>query len=158
MKGGEKMKKEGKHFLCKYLFYFVIFSLIGSLIEWSFYFGKGIPYDQGLYLLLGVKLFFIPFYGLGGIILTLLDQFLEAKKIKFIYWGLFNGVASVLWELTGGVFTLLIFHEMFWNYSNQSFNFMGIISLRMFLVWTLVGYFFSIIYQRKISKNFKTKH
>lgn len=158
MQRDKKDIKKTKLFLRRYFFYFVIFSLIGPLIEWSFYFGKGILYDQGIYHLFGIKLAFIPFYGLGGLILIILDQFLEAKKIKFIYWGLLNGVFSVLWELIGGLFTLFVFNERFWDYSNQSFNFRGIISLRMFLVWTLMGYFFSVIYRGIISKNFKTKH
>ncbi|VVB82113.1 Putative ABC-transporter type IV [uncultured archaeon] len=153
----KKKSKKISRILRKYFFYFVIFSLVGSLIEWAFKGGQGISYDQGIYFLFGIKLLFIPFYGLGGLILIFFERFLEKEKIKFIYQGFLDGVIIVTWELIGGLFTLLVLHQRFWNYSSQPFNFMGIISLKMFLVWIAIGYVFSLIYKYIIGHHFKIK-
>ena len=143
------IKKIKKNILIKYFFYFILFSLAGSLLEYfsKFIGGTGIAYDKGLYQLLGIKLFFIPFYGFGGLILIFFEKFMDRKKIKFGYRGILNAGVITIWELCGGLFTLLIFGQKFWDYSNHPLNFLGIISLQIFLIWIFIGYLFSFIYR-----------
>jgi uncharacterized membrane protein len=147
----QKRKKKYKIYkkILIYLSYFILFSLLGSFTEYIFGFmgGRGIAYDQFIYYFFHVKLFFIPFYGLGGLILILFERFMDTKKIKFIYRGLLNAVIITFWELIGGLFSLEILKTRFWDYSTQPFNFMGIISLKMSLYWILLGYVFSFIYR-----------
>jgi len=144
--------KKGKWL--RYLIYFVIFSLMGSLIEYLFGFfgGTGIAYDRGLYEIFNIKLYFISFYGLVGLSLIFLENFLRKHKIKFIFHGLLNALLIVLWELVGGLFSIATSGHSFWDYSQQPLNFMGIISLPMSLLWIVVGYFFSFIYKFIIKK------
>ena len=153
----KKKNKKLKKFLI-YLIYFISFSFIGSLMEYLFGFfgGEGIAYDKALYEILNIKIYFISFYGLVGLTLVLLNNFLEKKKIKFVLRGLINGILIVAWELIGGLFSIFVYGHSFWDYSNHSFNFMGIISLSMSFLWIIVGYIFSFIYEfmiKKINKN-----
>ncbi len=150
-----KSKKKKSKFL-KYLIYFVIFSFLGSLMEYLFGFfgGAGIAYDKAIYEMFNLKIYFISFYGLVGLSLVFFNNFMEKrkKKIKFFYRGLFNGILIVSWELIGGLFSIFVYGHSFWDYSNHPFNFMGIISLRMALLWIVAGYFFSLAYKLIIRK------
>jgi len=151
------MGKKNKRDLFRYIIYFIIFSFIGSLIEYSFKFfgGAGIAYDQGLYKLLNIKLYFIPLYGLVGLSLVLLENFLEKlkkPKIKFVYFGLFNALIIILWELIAGLACIFAFGYVFWDYSGYFLDFMGIISLQVSLLWVVIGYLFSFIYEFIIKK------
>jgi uncharacterized membrane protein len=143
-----------KNNLLRYFIYFIIFSFIGSLIEYLYGFigGTGIAYDRTLYELTNIKIFFISFYGLVCLSLILFEKFLNKKKIKTIYYGLLNGILIVCWELVGGLFSISLFGHNFWDYSKQPFNFYGIISIEMFLFWVLAGYIFSFIYKFIIEK------
>ena len=122
---------------------------MGSLIEYIFGFfgGTGIAYDRGLFEMFNIKIYFISFYGLVGLSLVFLENFLIKHKIKFIFHGLFDALLIILWELIGGLFSIATSGHAFWDYSKQPFNFLGIISLQMSLIWVVVGYFFSFIYK-----------
>jgi uncharacterized membrane protein len=145
-------KKVRKNKLLKYFIYFIIFSFLGSIIEslFGFFGGTGIAYDRGLFEMFNIKIYFISFYGLVGLSLIFLENFFEKRnkhKIKIIYQGLLNALLIVLWELIGGLFSIATSGHAFWDYSKQPFNFLGIISLQMSLIWIVVGYFFSLIYK-----------
>jgi uncharacterized membrane protein len=142
------MKKETWKKLGKYLFYFIIFSFLGALLEYLFGLIRGNPifYWRSLYLITGLKIPFIPFYGGVFLLLVLFQDFLSKKKVPFYYWGLLNSTLVISWELLGGLIGLYIFKELIWDYSTHILNFMGIISLPMFLLWVVGGYVFSFIY------------
>lgn len=108
-------------------------------------------YDKGLYLLFHVKLFFIPYYGLVGLILVYFEKLFDKKKIPFIYHGLLDSIVILSWELIGGLFSIIVFGQKLWDYSNHFMNFFGIISLQMFFIWICVAYLFSLIYRHIIS-------
>ena len=155
-RGKVKSKKEEINKFFIYSVYFIIFSFLGSLIEYFFGFfgGAGIAYDKAIYEMFNLKIYFISFYGLVGLSLVFFNNIIEKrkKKIKFIYRGLFNGILIVSWELIGGLFSIFVYGHSFWDYSNHPLNFMGIISLRMALLWIVAGYFFSLIYEFIIKK------
>ncbi|MCK5043996.1 hypothetical protein KAR52_03285 [Candidatus Pacearchaeota archaeon] len=134
--------------LGKYSIYFVIFSFLGALLEYLFGLIMGNPvfYFRSLYLITGLKIPFIPFYGGVFLILILFQNFLSKKKIPFYSWGLLNTILIISWELLWGLIGLYIFKRLIWDYSTHILNFMGIISLPMFLLWVAGGYVFSLIY------------
>jgi uncharacterized membrane protein len=152
MKKHNKRVKKNKIVIWRYLLYFIIFSFVGSLLEYlmGFLGGSGIGYDKAIYQFFNLKLYFIPFYGTGALILIFFEKFLEEKKIKFVYMGFLDGVLIVIMELIVGLLTLIFLDERFWNYSRQPFNFMGIISPEMFLAWIVAGYVFSLFYKHFI--------
>ncbi len=144
-----------KYPLLKYIFFFLFFSFAGFLLEFFFGIIRGkssIPYDQTLYQIFGIKSVFIPFYGEGALVLILFEKFLDRKKIKFFLRGFLDGLIIIAWELTGGALAILLLNERFWDYSNHPFNFFGIISLNMSIIWIFVGYLFSFIYRKIIKK------
>jgi len=153
-----KKKVKSKNKFLKYFIYFVIFSFMGSLIEFLFGFFSGatiIAYDKALLEMFNIKFYFIPFYGLVGVCLIFFENLFEKinkHKIKFAYQGLLDGIFIVLWELVGGLFSIFVYGHNFWDYSNDPFNFLGIISLRMSLLWILMGYFFNLVYHIIIKK------
>lgn len=138
----------------KYLLYFVIFSFLGSLMEYLYGFagGTGINYDRGLNYFFDIKIFFIPYYGIISLILLFFDKFMEDKKIKILYWGILNAVIITAWEFISGLFCLIVLNERFWDYSNARLNFLGIISVPMFLRWIAIGYLFTFIYKGILKK------
>lgn len=140
--------------ILRFIIYFIIFSFVGAFIEFCSRFigGKGIYYDQGLNIFFGHKIPFIPVYGIGGAILVLVQDYLLEKKVNHILFGFVNGVVITIIELISGYFSLFVFGKIFWSYSKQLFNFEGIISFPMFILWVLVGYIFSIIYILIIKK------
>jgi len=142
------MKKQTKFKIIEYSLIFIIFSFLGSLIEYLSHFigGSGIAYDKSIFLITGLKIFFIPFYGLVGIILFYSEKLMDKIKTKFIYRGIIHGITITLLELIFGYFGFLIFKTKIWNYSNQFLNFEGYISAGMFLIWSLAGYIFSVLY------------
>ena len=77
------MQKKSK--FLKYFIYFVIFSFLGSLMEYLFGFfgGAGIAYDKALYETFNLKIYFISFYGLVGLSLVFFNNFIEKRKLNF---------------------------------------------------------------------------
>lgn len=148
------MKKRHIRILIKYFIYFVIFSFVGSLMEFLFGFvkGSGIAYDKGLQELFNVKIFFIPFYGLVGLSLIFFDKFLEKKKVNIFYMGVLNGLLIVSWEFAGALFSIVVLGHKVWDYSNHFFNFNGMISLQMSFLWIIIGYLFVLLYKYVIKK------
>jgi len=130
------------------LLIFFIFSFLGAVIEFCFgsLFGGGIFYDKTIYILFNIKIPFIPIYGLGGILLVLVGNFLDKKRISLWCRGLINGIVVTLFELLGGVISLIVLNRNLWDYSNHFLNLNGMISFPMFVLWIMGGYIFSFIY------------
>ncbi|MFA5724393.1 MAG: hypothetical protein WC979_09125 [Candidatus Pacearchaeota archaeon] len=152
--------KNSTKIILKVILLFVIFSFLGSLIEFSSRFlgGSGRAYDNGIFLLTGLKIYFIYLYGLVGIILLFIEKLYDKLKIKLRWRGLLNGISITIIELISGLITIGIWGFNFWDYSNKLLNFKGIISLPMFLLWTIFGYLFSLFYKfiyKKLNKNSK---
>lgn len=137
------MKKINKTII-KYSLVFVIFSFLGSLIEFisSIIFG-GVAYDKMIYLLTNLKVFFIPFYGIVGMIIFSFENLMSKYKFPIYFKGIINGLTITLLELIFGFLGFLIFKVKFWDYSNQFLNLGGYISLEMFLLWSVMGLIFS---------------
>lgn len=140
--------------IIRYSIYFIIFSFVGSLVEYFFGFfgGTGVAYYRSLYELFNIKIYFIPFYGIIGIILILFGRIFDKKKISIYYRGFLNGLLIIAWELIGGLFTIIVFGHNMWNYTEHLLNFKGIISVQMSLLWIAAGYVFSWVYEYAIKR------
>ena len=114
----------------KYLFIFMIMSLIGFILELiyrSFVSRKFIKpgFMQGPSL---------PVYGFGGLILSLISNikilpnyYLNILILSFIAGILLTGI-----EYLGGIIMLKLFKIKLWDYSQTKLNINGLICLKMF--------------------------
>lgn len=143
----------------KYFLLFILFSFLGSVIEFSSKFigGRGIYYDQVIFQLFNIRIPLIPLYGLAGLILFIIQGYLYKNKVNLFLWGLINTAVIIIIELFSGYLSLLVFGSNFWDYSGQFFNYKGIISLQVTMIWLLLSFVFSLIYyflsRNKIIKN-----
>lgn len=130
-----------------YINYFFLYSIIGHIIEsiiYLFYSGhSGFLYG-----------FWTPVYGVGIIIVLLIDKFIKKFKLnRFKYLLLLFLISSILLtliEYLGGILLKNLFNIVLWNYSNHKFNFGKFISLEMMFVWGISSLFF-IIFLKNIS-------
>ena len=109
---------------------FFIFSIIGHFIENFFYHSK----DSGI--LYG---YWTPIYGIGIIIIILINKLLSKKKLNtlshIISLFVISSIALSSMEFIGGHIIELIFHKEFWNYSNMPLNIGKYTSIPMALIW-----------------------
>lgn len=122
----------------KYLFIFMIMSLIGFILELiyrSFVSKKFIKpgFMQGPSL---------PVYGFGGLILSLISNikilpnyYLNILILSFIAGILLTGI-----EYLGGIIMLKLFKIKLWDYSQDKFNINGLICLKMFFIWIISSF------------------
>ncbi len=113
-----------------YINCFFIYSIIGHFIEGFFYQnGKsGIFYG-----------FYTPIYGIGVIIIILINNLISKLKIKKIFkvilLFLTCSIILTIMEYIGGKLIEEIFNITFWDYSNLKFNIGKYTALEMSLVW-----------------------
>lgn len=122
-----------------YINYFFLYSIIGHLIESIVYlFCKG---HSGI--LYG---FWTPVYGIGIVIILLIDKLLKRFKLnKFLYILILFLASSILLtisEFLGGVFIDRVFDMTLWNYESHKFNIGKYISLEMAVVWGVASLIF----------------
>ena len=123
-----------------YLNMFFTFSILGHFIENFFYHSK----DSGI--LYG---YWTPIYGLGVIIIITISNILAKKKLKKQVYllSLFFISAFILSliELIGGYLIELIFHKVFWDYSNMPLNIGKYTSIPMSFTWGISSILFIYI-------------
>lgn len=120
-----------------YMNYFFIFSILGHILE-SFVYQNG---ESGI--LFG---WWTPIYGLGVIIILLLNKYIFEKlsSNKYIKLLLIFSISSIclsLIEAIGGYLIEWIFHTTFWNYSYLKFHIGKYIALEMAIIWGLGSIF-----------------
>lgn len=75
-----------------------------------------------------------PIYGVGVLIITIiLGRFMDLPIVVFIL----SSLICTAFELAVGVLMKLIFHNMWWDYSDEHFNFKGYICLKVSIEWGL---------------------
>lgn len=113
-----------------YINCFFIYSIIGHFIE-SFFYQNG---KSGIFY--G---FYTPIYGIGVIIIILINNLISKLKIKKIFkvilLFLTCSIILTIMEYIGGKLIEEIFNITFWNYSNLKFNIGKYTALEMSLVW-----------------------
>lgn len=132
-----------------YVNYFFIFSIIGHIIE-SFFYSNG---DGGI--LFG---YWTPVYGVGAVIILLINKVIQKNKIKYNKLVLFISSAIILSaiEVLGGYLIKWAFHKVLWDYSNQMFNIGKYTSLSISLLWGICSlvliYFLKPVFDKFIKK------
>lgn len=138
-----------------YLNCFIIYSILGFILESSLYKYKTSPHYSGI--LYGP---FTIIYGFGCIFLILLDEHLFKKlkvniilKIIIIY--LLSALVLTLTELSGGLILKYIFNTEMWNYTKKAFNIGKYICLEMSAIWGFLGVLFIYFVRPFFDKIFK---
>lgn len=111
------------------LWYFVIYSFLGFLLEVAFARLTRHPKrDRKCFLLLPL----CPVYGLGAILIHWLSGLLEGPL-----WVMAVGFAgATAAELGMGLFYRYVLRVDFWDYSDQAFNLKGLVCLKFSLYWS----------------------
>lgn len=137
-----------------YLNIFFFFSILGHFIESIF----TTSYISGI--LYG---YWTPIYGVGIIIIILLDQFLKKKLkhnfLRFIFLFFSSFILLSIMEYLSGYFIQEVFHQVFWNYKKHKYNIGLYTSLEMGCIWGISSLIVSILieplcikYSNKIPK------
>ncbi len=120
-----------------YLNYFIIFSIIGYLIETVL----KVNIYSGIFM--G---FFTPIYGIGTIIILLIYKFINKKRLskltKYTLLFLLCSISLSLVELIGGILIKLVFKTELWNYTYQKLDIFTYTSVEMALLWGLSSLLF----------------
>lgn len=107
---------------------FLIWSFIGWAIEVCAHALKMGEYSNRGFLSMPL----CPIYGCGVLIITIiLKPFMDIPIVMF----LFSSLICTAFELFVGVMMKLIFHNIWWDYSDEHFNFKGYICLKVSLLW-----------------------
>ncbi len=137
-----------------YLNIFFFFSILGHLVENIF----TTNYTSGI--LYG---YWTPIYGVGIIIILLLNNFfkkkIKSKPLRYIFLFFSSFLLLCIIEYLSGYLIQQIFHKVFWNYKKHKFNIGLYTSLEMGLVWGVSSLIISIFieplcikYSNKIPK------
>ena len=114
------------------IWYFILYSLIGFLLEVAFARITDHPKkDRKCFLLLPL----CPVYGVGAIFIHWLSGLLDGPLWVMIA-GFFGASAA---ELGMGLFYRYILGVEFWDYSEQAFQLGGLVCLRFSLYWSALA-------------------
>lgn len=126
-------KEKIKYKLHYLLWYFIIFSVVGLIIETTYGFATmGIVESRkGLYI--GP---FCPIYGVGGVILILLLDRFKSNKIKLAIYG---GVLGSIIEYLLSFMLEAIYGARFWDYGYVKYNLNGRICIVYSIFWAILS-------------------
>lgn len=107
---------------------FIVWSFIGWAIEVCAHALKMGEYSNRGFLSMPI----CPIYGFGVLIITiLLHPFMNIPILMFIC----SSLICTAFELFVGVTMKMIFHNVWWDYSDEHFNFKGYICLKTSILW-----------------------
>lgn len=142
----------------QYIFwYFVIFSIIGLVVETLFGYATTGTIDSRKGLIWGP---FCPIYGVGAIILIFFLQKYEKQNWKvFVYGGIIGGII----EYVISFILEAMYSSRFWDYSHLSLHLNGRICLKYTIYWSILSialmkYIKPWIDEHIIEKYSKKKH
>lgn len=148
-KGEEEKKKSKKIFgfsVWRLIAYFIIYSILGYIIETIFgAITKGVIESRKSFL-------YGPFcgiYGLGAVIMILCLQPFK-KNNNTLFWGGFI-VGSIIEYIVSWIGEV-IFHVIWWDYSNMPLNINGRICVYFSIFWGLLGIYLVSYVNPKIDK------
>lgn len=137
-----------------YLNNFFIFSILGHIFESIIFIFLNNDGYSGIFF--GP---WTPVYGIGIIIIILINKILDKFNIKlfskiilsfFVY-----AIFLSLIEFIGGISIEILFHKVFWDYSNHKLNIGKYISIEMALLWGIVSCIYLFIFKRLTDKIIK---
>lgn len=140
------MKKKTIDYITNLIWYLVIFSIVGLIVETTFGFAttgvlesrKGFVYGP-----------FCPIYGLGAILIIVgLDRF-KKSKIKIFIYGM---IAGAVVEYFVSYILEAIYGLRFWDYSYLPYNLNGRICLRYSSYWGFLSLAMIYLVKPRIDK------
>lgn len=145
----EKVKKEFSIFgitIWRILAYFVLYSILGFIVETVFAFlAEGVIESRKSFL-------YGPFcaiYGVGAVAMIVGLQKCQKNHITLFIGGFILGsVVEYLISLLGE----LVFHVKWWDYSNMAFNIQGRICLTFSIAWGILGVFLLKVINPRMDK------
>ena len=115
------------------IFNFILYSIIGYYIEGIYsYIINGKFKKEGF-----LKGPYKPMYGIAFTILVLIDYYYNLSLLT--RFALYLIVPTYV-EFISGYLLLKIFNERYWDYSNLKFNYMGLITLKFSIYWSILCY------------------
>lgn len=130
------------NFLIEYLFIFEFCSTAGWILE-LFYRSISAKKIKNPGFLSGCCL---PIYGIGGLALYLIcstaNTIVKTIHLKLLLIFIIGCIVMTLIELIGGLISLNRFHLRLWDYSNEKFNYKGVVCLKFSLYWGIICLFF----------------
>ena len=131
----------------KIILYFIIYSFIGWCLETIY-----------AYMVFGhfVKRGFLygpicPIYGFGAIILIF--NLKNTKKDNNISKFLVSMISFSIFEYIASFFLEIVFHQRWWDYTNEFMNIQGRICLMFSLLWGIIGVLFINVIHPFVKKN-----
>ncbi len=114
---------------------FLIFSFLGWIVDVI-----GTSVHDGFYSDRGfLSLPLCPIYGFGAVfMISLLRPFSDNIPLLF----LFSMLICTAWELSVGLILKALFNDKWWDYTDELFNFKGLICPKCSLYWGILGIFF----------------
>ena len=82
---------------------------------------------------------YLPIYGSGLCIISLIYNELSIVNLSGFVIILLIGISMTLIELITGLIFLKFGGIRLWDYSNMKYNYQGIICIRFFLIWMVLG-------------------
>lgn len=123
------MKKETVEYIVNLIWYFIIFSVLGMILETLFGFITMGIWECRKGFVFGP---FCPIYGLGAVaIIVLLERFKESKIKLFIY----GMIAGAIVEYLVSFVLEAMYGARFWDYSYLPYNLNGRICIRYSSYW-----------------------
>lgn len=134
-----------------YLNNFFFFSILGHIFESIVFF---ILNNNGYSGILFSPI--TPVYGFGIIIIILINKILDKLNLKLFYKIVISffvyAIILSLIEYVGGILIEIVFHKVFWNYSNHKLNIGKYISIEMSLLWGLISCIYLFILKKWTDK------
>ena len=132
--------------LWEILFYFIIYSIAGYLIETSFALIRYGVLESRQSFLYGP---FCSIYGVGAVIMVLFLQYFKKNGFTLFVGGFFIGsITEYLVSLIGE----LILHVKWWDYSNMPLNINGRICFYYSMFWGILAIFLMRVIQPRVKK------
>ena len=130
----------------KILAYFIIYSIVGYIVETMYgIITKGV-WESRQSFLYGP---FCGIYGLGAVVLILSLQYFKKSANKLFIGGFIVGsIVEYLVSLVGE----LIFHVKWWDYSNMPLNINGRICVYYSIFWGFLAVYFMMSFHPRIEK------
>lgn len=137
-----------------YLNNFLFFSILGHIFESIIFLFLNNNGYSGIFF--GP---WTPVYGLGIIIIILINKFIDKFKLnlflKIIISFLLYALLLSLIEFIGGISIEILFHKVFWNYTDQKFNLGKYVSLEMATLWGIVSCIYLFMFKKLADKFIK---
>ncbi len=131
------MMKKIIYYVNIFLFYSFLGFLFESVVTNSF-FNSGVLRGPWTFI-----------YGIAILIIILVDKFLKQFKLKkgleIIIFYVMITIILALVEYSAGMLILKIFHVIYWDYTNLTFNYGPFIALEISLLWGLLATFINYI-------------